>query len=145
MRAVHKMASDKEALRDSALQKLEEFRRLGFLPGLLRGVCNFMGATTGEGAWIGVRNALDEIGVKHTLRWRIGRRNSIDLSARNVTRWTGGPRWKYVLASARLSIQNRPKAGSGHFGATLRIVDGVSQTLVAAPNKGQRQVRGINR
>jgi hypothetical protein len=59
MRAVHKMASDKEALRDSALQKLEEFRRLGFPPGLLRGVCNFMGATTGEGAWIGVRNALD--------------------------------------------------------------------------------------
>ena len=59
MRAVHKMASDREALRDSVLQKLEEFRRLGFPLGLLRGVCNFMGATTGEGAWIGVRNALD--------------------------------------------------------------------------------------
>ena len=58
MRAVHKMASDKLALRQSALQKLNEFKRLGYPPGLLRGVCNFMGATTGEGTWIGVRNAI---------------------------------------------------------------------------------------
>lgn len=56
--AVHKMASDKLALRQSALQKLNEFKRLGYPPGLLRGVCNFMGATTGEGTWIGVRNAI---------------------------------------------------------------------------------------
>ena len=48
----------KLALRQSALQKLNEFKRLGYPPGLLRGVCNFMGATTGEGTWIGVRNAI---------------------------------------------------------------------------------------
>ena len=59
MRAVHSNASDKEALYDSALQKLAEFKKLGYPPGLLRGVCNFMGARTGEGTWIGVRNALD--------------------------------------------------------------------------------------
>ena len=58
MRKVHKMASDERALRQSAIQKLAEFRRLGYPLGLLRGVCNFMGATTSEGAWIGVRNAI---------------------------------------------------------------------------------------
>ena len=57
MRAVHKMASDKLALRQSALQKLNEFKRLGYPPGLLRGVCNFMGATTGEGTWFMDRRA----------------------------------------------------------------------------------------
>ena len=53
-----KMASDKQTLAESAMQKLEEFRRLRYPIGLLRGVCNFMGATTGEGTWIGVRNAI---------------------------------------------------------------------------------------
>ena len=59
MQKVQRMTSDREALRDSALQKLEEFRRLGYPRGLLRGVCNFMGATTGNGGWITVRNLLD--------------------------------------------------------------------------------------
>jgi len=58
MRKVHKMASDREALRQSASQKLEEFKRLGYPEGLLKGVCNFMGATTGNGEWITVRNSI---------------------------------------------------------------------------------------
>ena len=45
-------------LEESAMQKLEEFRRLRYPIGLLRGVCNFMGATTGDGTWIGIRNAI---------------------------------------------------------------------------------------
>ena len=55
---VAKMASDKKELRESAIQKLEEFRRLRYPVGLLRGVCGFMGATTGDGTWIGVRNTI---------------------------------------------------------------------------------------
>ena len=53
------MASDRAALHDSAVQKLAEFERLGYPRGLLRGVCNFMGATTGDLAWFGVRNRVD--------------------------------------------------------------------------------------
>ena len=60
MRKVAKMASDEHTLRESALQKLEEFRRLRYPIGLLRGVCNFMGATTGNGTWIGIRNAISD-------------------------------------------------------------------------------------
>ena len=55
MRKVHQMASDKEALVTSALQKLSEFQRLNYPEGLLTGVCNFMGATTGDNAWIRAR------------------------------------------------------------------------------------------
>ena len=58
MKKVAKMASDKKELRESAIQKLEEFRRLRYPVGLLRGVCGFMGATTGDGTWIGVRNTI---------------------------------------------------------------------------------------
>ena len=43
---VAKMASDKRTLAESAMQKLEDFRRLRNPIRLLRGVCNFMGATT---------------------------------------------------------------------------------------------------
>ena len=58
MKKVAKMASDEQALRESALQKLAEFRRLRYPIGLLRGVCSFLGATTGNGAWIRIRNAI---------------------------------------------------------------------------------------
>ena len=60
MRKVHAMASDRAALRESALQKLEEFRRLRYPGGLLRGVCGFMAATTGDNAWISVRQAMTD-------------------------------------------------------------------------------------
>jgi hypothetical protein len=59
MRKVHGMTSGKEELMRSAVQKLAEFRRLGYPRGLLRGVCSFMGATTGENAWVRVREHVD--------------------------------------------------------------------------------------
>ena len=65
MRKVHAAASDRGALIESALQKLKEFRRLRYPEGLLRGCANFMGATTGEGAWIAVRNALGSSSEEH--------------------------------------------------------------------------------
>ena len=51
------MASDKTALVESAVQKLAEFQRLHYPSGLLTGVCNYMGATTGNNAWIRAREA----------------------------------------------------------------------------------------
>ena len=59
MKKIHKMASDKWALRESARQKLAEFERLRYPRGLLKGVCNFMFATTREGAWMDVRDELE--------------------------------------------------------------------------------------
>ena len=58
MKKVHHMASDKTALTESAIQKLAEFERLNYPRGLLVGVCNYMGATTGENAWIRVRERI---------------------------------------------------------------------------------------
>ena len=58
MKRVHKMASDREALTISAYTKLFEFMQLGYPPGLLKGVCNFMFATTREGGWMDARDAI---------------------------------------------------------------------------------------
>ena len=58
MKKVHKMASDRETLTFSAYAKLCEFQRLGYPPGLLKGVCNFMFATTREGGWCDARDML---------------------------------------------------------------------------------------
>ena len=58
MQKVHKMASDKITLQESAMQKLMEFKRLHYPRGLILGVCNFMGTTTGNNAWIRTREAL---------------------------------------------------------------------------------------
>ena len=58
MKKVHKMASDRKALKESAIQKLAEFARLGYPKGLLRGVCNYMFATTREGGWMDARDEL---------------------------------------------------------------------------------------
>ena len=58
MKKVHKMASDRAALTDSAIQKLAEFERLNYPKGLLRGVCNVMFATTREGGWMDARDQM---------------------------------------------------------------------------------------
>ena len=55
---LHAMASDEGMLRASALDKVAEFRRLGYPTGLLRKACSYLGATTGEGTWITVRQTL---------------------------------------------------------------------------------------
>ena len=55
---VQKMASDKSVLVESAKQKLAEFVKLKYPRGLLRGVCNYMYATTREGGWMDVRDEM---------------------------------------------------------------------------------------
>ena len=52
------MASDPEQLELGALDKLAEFRRLRYPSSILQKACNYLGAATGEGTWITVRNAL---------------------------------------------------------------------------------------
>ena len=58
LRKVQHMASDPEQLRKGALDKIAEFRRLHYPCSVLRKACNFLGASTGEGMWITVRNVL---------------------------------------------------------------------------------------
>ena len=55
LRKVHSMASDPDALHDSAMQKLAEFARLGYPRGLLRQQCSRMATTTSTYEWIKVR------------------------------------------------------------------------------------------
>ena len=58
MKKVHGMASDRAMLTESAIQKISEFKRLNYPRGLLRGVCNYMYATTREGGWMDARDKL---------------------------------------------------------------------------------------
>ena len=58
LKKVHAMASDAGMLKASALDKVAEFRRLRYPLGLLRKACSYLGATTGEGTWITVRQTL---------------------------------------------------------------------------------------
>ena len=59
LKKVHQMASDPDELYRSALDKCAEFSRLGYPHGVLRNACSYLGASTGEGRWITVRNALE--------------------------------------------------------------------------------------
>lgn len=56
LRKVAKMACDREALTESALAKIAEFRRLQYPLNVCRGVCTYLGATTGEETWIHIRS-----------------------------------------------------------------------------------------
>ena len=60
LRKVQQQASDPAAMIPSALDKIAEFRRLRYPESVLSKACNFLGASTGEGTWITVRNALGE-------------------------------------------------------------------------------------
>ena len=42
----------------AALEKIAEFRRLRYPKSILSKACTFLAASTGEGAWITIRNAL---------------------------------------------------------------------------------------
>ena len=53
------MASDGDALFSSALQKLAEFRELGYPKGVLKGVCTYMAAITSRYNWIQVRTEIN--------------------------------------------------------------------------------------
>ena len=58
LQKVQHMASDPDTLYRSALAKVDEFRRLDYPLSVLRKACSYLGASTGEGKWIAVRNAL---------------------------------------------------------------------------------------
>ena len=58
LRKIQHMASDPAALGRSALDKIAEFRRLGYPIGVLRKTCSFLAASQGIGTWITVRDAL---------------------------------------------------------------------------------------
>ena len=53
------MASDADDAVVSALQKLDEFRRLAYPKSVLRGACTYMAACTSCYAWIRVRRVVD--------------------------------------------------------------------------------------
>ena len=52
------MASDRDSLRESALAKVGEFKKLGYPLGVLRKACALMGFVTGQGVWITVRDTI---------------------------------------------------------------------------------------
>ena len=56
---VHGMASDGNAVYESGVQKLDEFRRLAYPKSVLRGACTYMAAVTACYAWIRVRHVVD--------------------------------------------------------------------------------------
>ena len=58
LRKVQLMASDPQRVREGALEKIAEFRRLRYPLSVLQKACNYLGATSGEGMWITVRGAL---------------------------------------------------------------------------------------
>ena len=49
------MASNKQVFIDSAVNKLREFQNLAYPNSVLKGACTFLAATTGNGAWMGVK------------------------------------------------------------------------------------------
>ena len=64
LRKVQQMASDPTQILVGAREKLEEFRRLHNPDSVLQKACNFLGASTGEGTWITVRNALRDTATR---------------------------------------------------------------------------------
>ncbi len=62
LRKVAKMSSDKEALKKGAMEKFCEFRNIQKYPlSICRGVCTYLGATTGERTWIDIRSMVDQL------------------------------------------------------------------------------------
>ena len=58
LRKVQEMASGPHILYTSALAKVEEFRRLRYPLSVLHKTCAYLGASTGEAAWLDVRDVL---------------------------------------------------------------------------------------
>ena len=58
LRKVHQMADNPERLREGATDKLKEFIRLKYPKGLLKKACSFLAASSGEKAWLDVRDRL---------------------------------------------------------------------------------------
>ena len=64
LQKIQRMSSDPTQVYLSERDKIAEFRRLRYPDSVLRKACNFLGATTGEGAWITVRNALRDTATR---------------------------------------------------------------------------------
>ena len=58
LRKVQKMASTRALLIQSGKSKIREFQKLAYPNSVLKGVCTFLAATTGNDAWIAVRNTI---------------------------------------------------------------------------------------
>ena len=58
LRKVQKMASTRELLIHSGRSKIREFQKLAYPNSILKGVCTFLAATTGNDAWIAVRSTI---------------------------------------------------------------------------------------
>ena len=58
LRKVQKMASTRELLINSGRSKIREFQKLAYPNSILKGVCTFLAATTGNDAWIAVRSTI---------------------------------------------------------------------------------------
>ena len=58
LRKVENMASTKDLMVQSARTKLQEFKNLAYPNSILKGVCTFLAATTGNDAWIAVRSTI---------------------------------------------------------------------------------------
>ena len=58
LRKVQKMASTRELLIHSGTSKIREFQKLAYPNSILKGVCTFLAATTGNDAWIAVRSTI---------------------------------------------------------------------------------------
>ena len=61
LRKVHKMASGREQIFDSAIDKLREFVNLSYPLNLLRSACSLLAYTSGVRTWLAVRNSIDDI------------------------------------------------------------------------------------
>ena len=58
LRKVQKLASDETVMIKSATHKIKEFTQLKYPQSTLKGICTFLAATAGNGAWITVRNLI---------------------------------------------------------------------------------------
>ena len=58
LRKIQKQSSDDTAMIKSATHKLNEFTQLKYPRTTLKGICTFLAATSGNGAWITVRNLI---------------------------------------------------------------------------------------
>jgi hypothetical protein len=58
LKKVEYMASTKDFMVQSARVKLQEFKKLAYPNSILKGACTFLAATTGNDAWIRVRNTI---------------------------------------------------------------------------------------
>ena len=55
LKKTEKMASNKHVFIDSACNKIKEFQDLAYPKSILKGACTSLAATTGNGAWMGVK------------------------------------------------------------------------------------------